>query len=56
MNIDSLKYYRALVPSCEDMRIQWADSWNGGVRAVFSFIDQLPQHTANSASWTVEQV
>ncbi|OQR66183.1 hypothetical protein BIW11_14325 [Tropilaelaps mercedesae] len=53
---DRLKYYKALIPSCEDMRIRWADSWNGGVRTVFSFVDQFPQHVANGASWTVKKV
>lgn len=51
-----LKYYKALVPSCEEMRIKWADSWNGGVKTVFTFIDQLPQNTVDGVAWTVNKV
>ncbi|XP_022664238.1 uncharacterized protein LOC111259588 isoform X2 [Varroa jacobsoni] len=53
---DKLKYYKALVPSCEEMRIKWADSWNGGVKTVFTFIDQLPQNTVDGVTWTVNKI
>ncbi|XP_003739515.1 uncharacterized protein LOC100906292 [Galendromus occidentalis] len=53
---DRIKYYKMMIPSSAELRIRFADSWNNGVRSVFSFVDNLPTHTVNAACWTSTQI